>query len=379
MTIPFVDLRQQYLSNKQAIDAAIHAVLEHGQYIMGPEIGMLEKQLEQYINVKHAITCSSGTDALVIALMTKNLTRKDAVFTSPFTFFATPESITLAGGTPVFVDIDPDTYNMDPQHLQKQIDNTYKNGHLTPRGIVPVDLFGIAADYEKINTLAQQHQLFVIEDAAQSFAAPYKNKKAGCLGEIGTTSFYPAKPLGCYGDGGAIFTNDTDLYQQMISIRIHGQDEIGHKYNNLRIGLNGRMDTLQAAILLEKLKLYDNEIRLRNEIANWYTHYLNGIVKTPAVPAEQGSIWAQYAIETDYRDSVKKDLLEKDIPTAIFYPQPAHLTPAYQHLGYKAGDFPISEKVAQNILCLPIHPFLDKKMVSTICNVITQSVIYRKN
>ncbi|NNC99531.1 MAG: DegT/DnrJ/EryC1/StrS aminotransferase family protein, partial [Gammaproteobacteria bacterium] len=271
VTIPFIDLSTQYQTYKERFDKAVFKVLDHGQYIMGPEVKELESQLADFVGVKHALACSSGTDALVLPLMAKNLTSSDVIFTTTFTFFASAEAITLAGATPVFVDIDPDTYNIDPEALRESIKNVLEQGELTPRGIVPVDLFGLAADYDVINAIAQEYDLFVLEDAAQGFAADYKGNKAGSLADIAATSFYPAKPLGCYGDGGAVFTNDSALYEKMVSLRVHGQDHAGNKYDNVRIGLNARMDTIQAAVLLEKLKLYDDEIIQRQRVAERYT------------------------------------------------------------------------------------------------------------
>jgi UDP-2-acetamido-2-deoxy-ribo-hexuluronate aminotransferase len=373
MTTNFIDLKEQYKQHKRSIDLAIQTVLNHGQYIMGPEVRALEEQLSEYLGVKHTLACSSGTDALILPLMTKNLTKKDAIFTSPFTFFASAESITLAGGTPVFVDIDPNTYNIDPDELENRIKEVIANGQLTPKGIIPVDLFGATADYEKINTIAGKYDLFVLEDAAQSFAADYHGKKAGSLGDFGATSFYPAKPLGCYGDGGAVFTDDSSLHDEMVSLRVHGQATSGDKYDNVRIGMNARMDTIQAAILLEKLKIYDVEIKQRNVVADIYSSSLSDRVKTPTIPAHQGSVWAQYSIQVDDREKLKSDLAAKNIPTAVFYPIPIHLSTAYSHLGYKLGDFPVSESVSKKIISLPMHPYLDKATLKTICDAVNAS------
>ncbi len=374
MAIPFIDLKKQYKEHDADIDAAVLRVLEHGQYIMGPEVKELESQLAQYIGVKHAISCSSGTDALILPLMAKSLTTSDAVFTSPFTFFASAESISLAGATPVFVDIDPKTYNLDPVDLEKKINQVKEEGKLRPKGIVPVDLFGIAADYQKIQMIATKFDLFVLEDAAQSFGAKYHDDKACGLGDIGATSFYPAKPLGCYGDGGAIFTNDTNLYETMTSLRVHGQAVTGDKYDNVRIGTNARMDTIQAAILLEKLKFYDQEIEKRNLVASLYNKNLSEAVKLPTVPQNQGSVWAQYSIQVADRDKLKQDLTKKGIPTAIFYPIPIHLSTAYSHLGHKVGDFPVTELVSNHIISLPMHPYLDESTIGLICDAVNASV-----
>ncbi len=349
-------------------------VLAHGQYIMGPEVKELEAQLADYVGIKHCLACSSGTDALVVPLMAKGVGPGDAVFTSPFTFFASAESISLTGATPVFVDINPDSYNLDPGALEQKMQETINAGKLTPKGIIPVDLFGIAADYDAINAVAAKFNLFVLEDAAQSFGAPYKDRRACGLAEMAATSFYPAKPLGGYGDSGAIFTNDDALYDTMVSLRVHGQSTSGDKYDNVRIGLNARMDTLQAAILLEKLKVYDDEIVLRNEVAQHYTKRLKGILKTPQLPTDQGSVWAQYSVQHPQREKIRAALSDQGIPTAVFYPVPIHLSTAYRHLGHTSGDFPVSEAAAKQIFSLPMHPYLESAQIESICAAIEAAI-----
>lgn len=366
MSIPFIDLKSQYLNYKTEIDKAIHDVLDHGQYIMGPEVQKLEAELSEYIGTKHCLACSSGTDALLLALMTKKLTPNDAVLTSPFTFFASAESISLAGATPAFIDIDKDTYNINPSSIESTIKRVKEQG-LNPVGIMPVDIFGIAADYDEITQIAEKNNLFVIEDAAQAFGAKYKDQKACGLAELAATSFYPAKPLGCYGDGGAVFTDNTDLYNQLVSLRVHGQSISGDKYNNVQIGLNARMDTIQAAILLVKLKYYDSELKLRNSVAEQYNHYLKEYVKVPHIPESQSSVWAQYSIMVPDRDKVITALQNKNIPTATFYPLPVHLSEAYRNLGYQAGDLPVCEEVAKHIVSLPMHPFLSEEQIKETC------------
>ena len=372
--IPFINLQAQYQSLKSDIDAAILRVLDHGQYIMGPEIKELEIRLADYIGVKYCLACSSGTDALVAPLMAKGVGVGDAIFTSPFTFFASAESISLTGATPVFVDIDPRTYNLCVNDLVKKIAMVSEQGKLKPKGVIPVDLFGIAADYDAINAAAKKHNLFVLEDSAQSFGAPYKDQKACGLADVAGTSFYPAKPLGCYGDGGAIFTNDAELHDTMTSLRVHGQATNGDKYDNVRVGLNARMDTIQAAILIEKLKVYDAEIVRRNQVADHYTSRLKELVTTPYVPEQQGSVWAQYSVQHDQREAIRAALQAQGIPTAVFYPTPIHLSTAYQFLGHKVGDFPVSEAAAKRIFSLPMHPYLEPQQIDQICDVIEATV-----
>ena len=374
MAIPFIDLKSQYLKSEQNLNSAILKVLAHGQYIMGPEVAELESKLAEYIGVKHVLACSSGTDALVLPLMAKDVQKGDAIFTSPFTFFASAESISLVGATPVFVDIDPDTYNLDVHDLQRKIELVKKQGNLNPKGIIPVDLFGLTADYDAIQSVADAHNIFVLEDAAQSFGAPYKGRKAGGLAEIGATSFYPAKPLGGYGDSGAVFTNDDVLYEKLVSLRVHGQAMSGDKYDNVRIGLNARMDTIQAAVLLEKLKIYDEELERRNEVAAQYSRRLSSACKTPSIPEGYGSVWAQYTIQVNDRSKLVADLGEQQIPTAVFYPTPIHLSTAYQHLNYKEGDFAVSEAASHHVVSLPMHPYLESETIDHICNAILASI-----
>lgn len=373
MSIPFIDLKTQYNRYKSEIDQSILSVLEHGQYIMGPEVSELESQLADFLGVKHTLACSSGTDALVLPLMTKHLSASDAVFIPTFTFFATAESVSLAGGTPVFVDIDPQTYNMCPNSLEAAIKQVEQEGRLNPRGIIPVDLFGIAADYKRINPIADKHSLFVLEDAAQGFGADYFGQRAGGMGDVGATSFYPAKPLGCYGDGGAVFTNDSNLHEELISLRVHGQGHTGDKYDNVRVGMNGRMDTIQAAILIQKLKHYAEEIELRNKVAQRYTERLNNVVETPVVPDGQNSVWAQYSVQAANREEVREALSQAGIPTAVFYPTPIHRSTAYKSLGFENSAFPVSEHVSKRIFSLPMHPYLSEEQIDTICSVLEQS------
>jgi len=390
----FIDLKTQQKKIKETLDANIQKVLAHGNYIMGPEVKELETKLATYVGAKHAIGCASGTDALLMALMAYGVGPGDAIFTTPFTFIATAEVISLLGATPVFVDIDPKTYNIDPAKLALAIQAVKTNDPslhplpktkanipsplagegqgegvgLRPRGIIPVDLFGLPADYDAINKIAEEHGLFVIEDAAQSFGAEYKGKKTCSFGHIACTSFFPAKPLGCYGDGGMCFTDSDELAAALDSIRVHGKGS--HKYDNARIGINGRLDTLQAAILLAKFDIFPDEVQLRQEVANRYTALLDGAsVRPPHIPPDDLSAWAQYSVlakDEAHRADLLKSLQEAKIPTAIYYPKPLHLQTAFAFLGYAPGAFPVSENAASRIFSLPMHPYLvesDQKLI----------------
>jgi UDP-2-acetamido-2-deoxy-ribo-hexuluronate aminotransferase len=383
----FIDLAKQQHRVRDKIEANIKTVLDHGKYIMGPEIKALEDKLAAFVGVRHAIACSSGTDALLLALMVYGVGPGDAIITSPFTFIATAEVIALLGATPVFVDIDPVTFNLDPKHVERAIQALRigsggyplprkKGLSLIPKAVIPVDLFGLPADYDRINPVSKQHGLFVIEDAAQSFGAQYKGKKACSLGDIGCTSFFPAKPLGCYGDGGMCFTNDKNLDEVMRSLSVHGQG--GHKYENVRIGINGRLDTFQAAVLLAKFEIFSEEISMRDEVAGIYSKLLsNGKadVVVPRVPSGYGSVWAQYSIlakDEKHRSELQARLKEAGVPTAIYYPKPLHLQTAFQSLGYKAGDFPVSEDAASRIFSIPMHPYLASKDQERIAKVLAE-------
>jgi len=370
----FIDLHAQQKRIRESIETRIRTVLDHGQYIMGPEIKELESKLAAYVGVKHALGCASGTDALLMALMALQAGPGDAIFTSPFTFIATAEVISLLGATPVFVDIDERTFNIDPQKLEQAIIALKRNDRsfyplpltphsspLTPKGVIPVDLFGLTADYSAIQAVTEKYGLRVIEDAAQSFGAEYKGKKACYFGNIACTSFFPAKPLGCYGDGGMCFTEDDRLFEIMDSIRVHGKGN--HKYDNVRIGINGRLDSIQAAILIAKFEIFPEEIELRQEIARRYSKLLtpHPSLLTPHVPSGFKSAWAQYSLlakDEKHRSVLQSKLKDAGIPTAIYYPKPLHLQTAFVHLGYKAGDFPVSEDCASRIFSLPMHPYL---------------------
>jgi UDP-2-acetamido-2-deoxy-ribo-hexuluronate aminotransferase len=357
----FIDLQAQQQRILPALNERIQRVLGHGQYIMGPEVHELEERLAAYVGVKHAVSCSSGTDALLIPLMAYQVGPGDAIFTTPFTFIATAEVIQLLGATPVFVDIDPKTFNILPAALEEAIANLGKSprtASLRPKGLIPVDLFGQPADYDELNAIARRHGLFVLEDAAQSFGATYKGRRAGSLAEVAATSFFPAKPLGGYGDGGAIFTDNDALAETLKSIRVHGQGT--NKYENVRLGLNGRLDTLQAAILLAKLEIFDQEIVDRQKVAQRYSERLRNIVEVPYVAATCTSVWAQYSVLSDRRAELQQRLKAAGIPSAVYYPLPLHLQGAFAHLGHQPGDFPSSEKAAARIFSLPMHPYLSE-------------------
>ncbi len=372
----FIDLAAQQARIKGKIDLRIEGVLKHGSYIMGQEVKELEGTLAAYAGVKFGIGCASGTDALLISLMAFGVGPGDAIFTTPFTFIATAEVISLLGATPVFVDIDPKTFNIDPVQLRQAIEAVGHNDAsfyklprpavlmadsrpgLTPKGIICVDLFGLPAKYDSIDGVARDHNLFVIEDAAQSFGAEYKGKKACSLANIACTSFFPAKPLGCYGDGGMCFTNDQNLAKVIRSIGVHGKGN--HKYDNIRIGINGRLDTLQAAILMAKMDIFPEEMERRQQVAKRYADLIN-VFQVQEIPEEVRSAWAQYSLlaKDENQRSLLMDKLKKaGIPTAIYYPKPLHLQAAFAGLRYKRGDFPISEDIASRIFSLPMHPYL---------------------
>ena len=368
----FIDLAAQQRRISEKLNANIAGVFAHGQYINGPEVRDLEGTLAAYVGAKHAVGCASGTDALLMALMALEIGPGDAVFTTPFTFVATAEVISLLGATPVFVDTDPATFNIDPAKLTLAIHAVKANDRslhplpltphaspLRPRAVIPVDLFGLPADYDAICAVAARSGLAVIEDAAQSFGGEYKGRKACSFGAITCTSFFPAKPLGCYGDGGMCFTDDDRLAEVLRSIRVHGQGS--DKYENIRIGINGRLDTLQAAILLAKFAIFPEEIDLRQEVARRYNELLAGSVTTPEIPEGCKSAWAQYSIlvrDSAERSDLMAKLKEAGIPTAIYYPKPLHRQTAFSGLGYKEGDFPVSEDCARRIFSLPMYPYL---------------------
>lgn len=383
MAIPFVDIKSQLAQVEQEIRQGFDRVFAHCQFIMGPEIKEVEDQLAAFAGTKHAITCSSGTDALLMPLMAMNIGPGDAVLTSPFTFFATLESIALLGATPVVVDVDPRTFNIDPAKLElalKALKAKDPSIHplpagyekLTAKAIMPVDLFGLPADYDRIMAIADREKLYVIGDSAQGFGGVYKGRKASAIPHVTATSFFPAKPLGVYGDGGAVFTNDDNLADVMRSIRVHG---MGHdRYYNVRLGLNARFDTFQAVVLKAKLRIFPAELDARQAVAERYDAGLAGKVTTPLIPEGYRSSWAQYSILTDKRDALQLALKAADVPSMIYYPIPCHMQPVFSNLGYKQDDMPVSEGLSKTILSLPMHPYLkledQKKIIETMCKAV---------
>ncbi|MFW5887402.1 MAG: DegT/DnrJ/EryC1/StrS family aminotransferase [Bacteriovoracia bacterium] len=360
----FIDLEPQYEKIKNKIHERIETVLNHRRFINGPEIQELEKKLEEYSGAKYAIGCASGTDALMLALMAAGVKAGDEVITTPFTFFATAEMIAILGAKPVFADIDLETYNIDPAYIEKSITKKTK-------AIIPVSLYGQPADMDAINAIADKHSLVVIEDGAQSFGAKYKERKSCALSTLATTSFFPAKPLGGYGDGGAVFADNKEMADKMISLRNHGQ---GERYQHAYIGFNGRLDTIQAAILLEKLAIFNDEVIARERIANRYTQALKDIVKTPYLDPNCTSVYAQYTIQVKDRATFQKNMQAKGVPLAVHYPRPLHMQPVFEDLKYKKGDFPNAEKIAQHVVSLPMYPYLDEETQDEIIEAVKTSI-----
>jgi dTDP-4-amino-4,6-dideoxygalactose transaminase len=387
----FIDLAAQQARIRPNLEKRILGVLDHGHYVLGPEIEELESRLGKYVDVSHALACASGTDALLMALMAYEIGPGDAVFTTPFSFFATAEVISLLGATPVFVDIDENSFNIDPVLLETTIRDV-ANGERThpvyrsmdateiliPKAIIAVDLFGLPADYPAINDIAQKFGMVVIEDAAQSFGAELNGQKACALADIACTSFYPAKPLGCYGDGGMCFTNDDRLAEIMRSIRIHGMGD--HQYDNVRVGINGRLDTLQAAVLLSKFDIFPEEVILRNTAANRYETLIGSSAELtlPKIQAGAKSAWAQYSLlaqNESQRDMLRSRLNQENIPTAIYYPKPLHLQKVFTPLGYREGDFPVSESCARRVFSLPMHPYITAQEQEKVAGALNASFV----
>ena len=368
----FLDLKTQQKRIRKPLEKRINKILDHGAYIMGPEVFELEEKLADYCGVRHAISCSSGTDALLIPLMAWGIGPGDAVFTTPFTYVATAEVISILGATPVFIDVYESTFNIDCEKLESAINKVIKEGKLKPKAIIPVDLFGLPARYRIIDKIAKKYNLKVIEDAAQSFGGSIRDKKVGAFGDIAATSFYPAKPLGCYGDGGAIFTNDDDLAEECKAIRIHGTKK--DKYNSEMIGLNGRLDSIQAAVLLEKLSIFDDELVMRNEVNSHYRKYLNNAQHHPEGYESAHALFSIVLGSNDKRNQLIQRLNSNNIPSVIYYKNPIHLMNAFSYLGYKRGDLPVSESLSDSIVSLPMHPYLSEKDIEFIIGSFQKTV-----
>jgi dTDP-4-amino-4,6-dideoxygalactose transaminase len=372
--IPFIDVASQRRRLGKVIDEAIARVLDHCQFINGPEVTQLEAELAAYSGAKHVVTCASGTDALLMVLMAKGVGRGDAVLCPSFTFCATGEVVVLTGATPIFVDVDESTFNMDIGSLKRGI-MTARNRGLKPRVVIPVDLFGQSADHDAIAAVAEAEGLFVLDDAAQGFGASYRGRKIGTLGHATATSFFPAKPLGCFGDGGAIFTDDSELAETLKSIRVHGQGS--EKYDNIRIGLTARLDTMQAAILIEKLKIFDDEILARNKAAERYARGLGNVVTVPRLAPGCTSVWAQYTIRLPKgvdRDAFAAALKAQGVPTAIYYPKSMHQQTAYREFPVADGGVPVSERLSDEVISLPMHAYLDEATQDRVIAAVRDAV-----
>jgi dTDP-4-amino-4,6-dideoxygalactose transaminase len=371
--IPFIDLAAQRRRLASRIDAAIARVVDHCQFILGPEVRTLEAELAAFCGARHALSCASGTDALLLALMAKGIGRGDAVLCPSFTFCATAEVAALLGATPVFADVDAATFNINPASLRRAIATARRLG-LKPKAVIPVDLFGLSADHDAIAEIARAEGLFVLDDAAQSFGATYKGRRLGALAHATATSFFPAKPLGCYGDGGAIFTDDDELADTIQSLRVHGQGT--DKYDNTRIGLTGRLDSIQAAVLLEKLAIFPDEIDARHAIARRYGKGLADVAIVPCEPDGYRSVWAQYTIRVAFgtRDRLAAALKAEGIPTAVYYPKPLHWQTAYRNFPVADGGLPVSECLAAEVISLPMHPYLDPDTQDRIIDAVRRAL-----
>lgn len=372
----FRDLAKQYQILKADIDRAMINVASGAHYIMGPQVKELEQELADYTGVKHCLTCANGTDALTLALKAWGIGSGDAVFVPDFTFFASAEVVALEGATPIFVDVDDITFNIDVESLEKAIVQTLAESKLTPKVIVAVDLFGLPANYPAVKAVAQKYNLLILEDGAQGFGGSINGQKACSFGDISTTSFFPAKPLGCYGDGGAVFTNNDEWAQLMNSYRVHGKGS--DKYDNVRIGLNSRLDTVQAAILQVKLRAFDKEVESVNEAARHYTELLKDKVKTPVIPEGFGSSWAQYTIQLpneQQRSQLQATLKEAGIPSMVYYPKPMHQQTAFQNTIQPAGcSCDVAERLCGTVLSLPMHPYMEPSDIERICSILLASL-----
>lgn len=368
----FRDLKSQYNKYKNEIDLAIQNVISSGNFIGGKEVERLEKRLAEYVGVKHCITCANGTEAMTLIMMAWDIKEGDAVFVPDFTFFSTGEVVSFRGATPIFVDVDKDTFNIDTLKLEKAIKKVIKEGKLTPKVIIPVDLFGLPANHIEIEKIAKKYELKVLEDAAQGFGGSINGRKACSFGDVATTSFFPAKPLGCYGDGGAIFTSDDKLAQLLNSYKVHGKGE--DKYDNVRIGVNSRLDSIQAAILNVKLTAFiEHELEDVNRVYEIYNENLKGIVETPIIPDSYVSSFAQYTIKLrnrEERDRLQLKLKESGIPSMVYYIKPMHKQTAFEDIKYEESDFEVTNILSDTVLSLPIHPYLTKKEIFEICKCI---------
>jgi dTDP-4-amino-4,6-dideoxygalactose transaminase len=372
--VPFIDVAAQRRRLGKSIDEAVGRVLDHCQFLNGPEVIKLEADLAAFAGARHVITCSSGTDALLMVLMAKGVGRGDAVFCPSFTFCATGEAVALTGATPVFVDVDEATFNIDAASLKRGIATANKLG-LKPRAVIPVDLFGQSADHDAIATVADEAGIFILDDAAQGFGASYRGRRLGSFGLATATSFFPAKPLGCFGDGGAILTDDDDLAATLRSVRVHGQGS--DKYDNIRLGLTARLDTMQAAILLEKLKIFEDEIAARNRAAERYARGLGNLVIVPQLAAGCTSVWAQYTIRLPHgvdRDVFAASLKAQGIPTAIYYPKSMHQQTAYRDFPVVEGGLPVCEKLSGDVISLPMHAYLDEQTQARIIEAVRSAL-----
>lgn len=373
----FRDLKAQYNKYKTEIDSAIQEVINNANFIGGKEVNTLEQRLAEYVGVKHCISCANGTEAMTLIMMAWNIKEGDAVFVPDFTFFSTGEIVSFRGATPIFVDVDKDTFNIDTVKLEKTINKVKEEGKLIPKVIIPVDLFGLPADYIEIDRIAKKYNLRVLEDAAQGFGGSINGKKACSFGDAATTSFFPAKPLGCYGDGGAIFTNDANLADLLNSFKVHGKGD--NKYDNVRIGVNSRLDSIQAAVLNVKLTAFiDHELEDVNRVYRLYTEKLKGIVETPVIPEGYASSFAQYTIKLknkEERDILQAKLKEKNIPSMIYYTKPMHKQGAFTEYTYDNSDFEVTNELCDIVLSLPMHPYLSEKDIILIYNTIKEQFI----
>ncbi len=371
--LPFIDVVAQRRRLGSAIDEAISRVTTHCQFLMGPEVFEFERHLAEFCGARHALSCASGTDALLLVLMARGIGPGDAVICPSFTFCATAEVVALVGAAPVFADVAAETFNIDPASLERAIETAKRTG-LKPKAVIPVDLFGLPADHDAVAAIAAAHALFVLDDAAQGFGATYKGRPLGTLAPATATSFFPAKPLGCYGDGGAVLTDDDALIETLKSLRVHGHGT--DKYDNIRIGLTARLDTIQAAVLIEKLKIFPDEIRARDRAARRYNEGLSDIAIVPRVPEGLTSVWAQYTLRLapGRRDALAADLKARGVPTAIYYPKPLHRQQAYRHYPVAEGGLPVSDRLAEEVISLPMHAYLDDATQDRIIGAVRDAI-----